>query len=327
MAISSVAAAYTTPGDGPGPDEAGGAMIHAADKYSRDLGARASASTGMRATRQSGASDSGRRSLRDVLPEGYMPVREVKNMALLGRWPLLDDGMSACMPTKVVSAMQRRSFLGDDEADAWLGLHARACAGDPEAQRAFGRVCENGAYRAEADVQRAFFWYYRAGLQGDLEARQNAERLMHKSQHIAAETMAEPALIYPGRWRINAHLSPQLISASVFELFADGSANGSLLGHSRIPAGTPIVAPESCEEEAADAPVSSARLSSNTYRGGWAFDGIGQVLTIIFESESGERRWRSASWQIELTGCKEGSLFGRDRRMVGYTLERVSEKE
>ena len=158
-------------------------------------------------------------------------------MTLLGWWPLLDDRMSACLPARIIAAMQRRSSLGDHDADAWLRMHAQACAGDPEAQRTFGRICENGSYRAAADLQRAFFWYYRAGLQGDVEARRNAERLMHRSQRISPATMAEPQLIYPGQWRITAHLSEHLHSASVFDLASDGSATGSLLGNSRATVG------------------------------------------------------------------------------------------
>lgn len=323
MAIYSAGAACAMPGDGlDPPDEGSGALIHAADKYSRGLGARTRGASGPRAMRQSVPRAPERPGGRAILPEGYVPLREVKDMSLLGRWPLLDDSMSACMPTRIISAMQHRSALGDHEAAAWLELHARACAGDPEAQRAFALVCENGSHRAAADVQRAFFWYYRAGLQGDLEARRNAERLMHQATRIAPATMAEPVLIHPGQWRITAHLSPQLVSASEFDLLEDGSATGLLLGNSRATVGTPAAAPDASADES----EGNSRPHPARYQGGWALDNIGQVLTIVFEA-SGERRWRAASWQIELIGCKPGSLYGRDRRMVGYTLERLSAVE
>ncbi len=39
-----------------------------------------------------------------ALPEGYVPVREAKNLALLGRWPLLDDKLPACLPMKLYRA-------------------------------------------------------------------------------------------------------------------------------------------------------------------------------------------------------------------------------
>jgi TPR repeat protein len=214
--------------------------------------------------------------------------------------------------------MQRRQSLGDLDAEAWLHMHARACSGDAEAQCTFGRMCENGSHRVPADVQRAFFWYYRAGLQGDVEARRNAERLMHRSPRIWPATMAEPQLVYAGQWRITAHLSAHLRSASVFDLASDGSATGWLVGNSR--AG---VAPsrDAADATGGDASSTLSPARRSCYRGGWAFDGIGQVLTIIFESEGGERRWRNATWQIEMLGSRPGAIFGCDRKMVGYTLE------
>ena len=311
MTIISVSAARAMAGGGlDAINEAAGAMAHAADKYSRELGARNGEPAETRTPRRSGPPDSGAgsrsggrpASTHVTLPEGFVPLCEVKDLILLGRWPLLEDRMSPCYPAKIVAAMQRRQALGDHDAEAWLRMHARACSGDPEAQRTFGRMCENGSHRVAADVQRAFFWYYRAGLQGDEEARRNAERLMHRSPRIAPATMAEPQLIYAGQWQITAHLSEHLRSSSVFDLARDGNATGWLFDNSR-----PSSAHKSC------------------YRGGWAFDGIGQILTVIFDAESGARRWRSATWQIEMLGCKPGAIFGRDRRMVGYTLEFLPE--
>ena len=309
MAIISVSAARAMGSDRrDAMNEAAGSMIHAADKYSRGLGARSGGPADM--PRRSGPPDYGlgARSGRSPvsghapLPEGFVSLRETRDLLLLGRWPLLEDRMSPCYPARIVAAMQRRQSLGDHGAEAWLQMHARACAGDPEAQRAFGRMCENGSHRVSADVQRAFFWYYRAGLQGDDDARRNAERLMHRSPRISPATMAEPQLIYAGQWQITAHLSEHLRSSSVFDLAGDGSATGRLVDNSR-PAASPAC--KSC------------------YSGGWAFDGMGQILTVIFEAEGGERRWRSATWQIEMLGVRTGAIFGRDRRMVGYTLEYV----
>jgi hypothetical protein len=41
-----------------------------------------------------------------TLPEGFVPIREAKNMALLGRWPLLDDKMPPCLPLNLLLTMQ-----------------------------------------------------------------------------------------------------------------------------------------------------------------------------------------------------------------------------
>jgi len=236
------------------------------------------------------------------LPDGYRPVREVTEMELMGRWTPLDDAMSPCMPSRIVAAMQRRMSLGDHDAEAWLDLLARANAGDPAAQRALGTVFENGRYRTAADLQRAFFWYYRAGLQGDPQARRDAERLT-QTVHISAAAMAEPVLVYPGRWRITVRLAPRFSSTSVFDLAEDGSAAGTLVHYGD---------PESAHAGPPPAP----------YSGGWAYDGYGNVLTVVFESDGASaRHWRIDNWQISITGCRPGSLFGRDRHMAAYTLE------
>jgi hypothetical protein len=257
--------------------------------------------------------------LRDTLPEGYLPLREVKDLSLLGRWLPLDDRMSPCLPLKVLSAMQRRRELGDPDADAWLELHARAYAGDPDAQRAFGRVCECGLHRASADLQRAFFWYYRAALQGDDEARKNAERLM-RSTRISSATMAEPMLVYPGQWLITAQVSERLRSKTLFELAEDGSATGSLVGDG---AAAECAGPaQSVIERGGTTSTGASPKNTVRYHGGWAYDGIGNVLTIIFEpTETRARRWRSDNWQIAIFGCGRGFLFGRDRRGVCHILK------
>lgn len=262
---------------------------------------------------------------RDTLPKGFVPLHVVRDMALLGRWTPLDDRMSPCLPARVLAAMQRRYDLGDQDAAAWLKIHARAYAGDPNAQRVFARVCESGLHRATADLQRAFFWYYRAWLQGDVEARKDVERLM-QSTRISAAAMAEPMLVYSGQWRITAHLSERLNSTTLFELSEDGTASGCLIADSM--ASVAISNDNDMRDAAGDRCGDPACALSNheaRYRGGWAYDGIGQVLTIIFDdSASGARSWRTDFWQIALLGCRAGALCGRDRRSVAYTLECVT---
>ena len=330
MASSSICtAAESSSGELGMIDATAGAMNYAANVFSREDDARRTSAADARGQGglDSAAADMPvrrpRMALRDTLPEGFVPLREVKNMALLGRWTPLDDRMSPCLPARVLAAMQRRYDLGDQEAAAWLKAHAGAYAGDPDAQRVFARVCESGLYRATADLQRAFFWYYRAWLQGDHQSRKGAERLM-RSTRISSAAMAEPMLVYPGQWRITAHLSDRLNSTSLFELSADGTAGGCLIGDSVASAGitndTRAAAGGPCGQPACAASNRDAR-----YHGGWAYDGIGHVLTLIFdESASGARRWRSDCWQIALLGCRVGSICGRDRRSVAYTLECVT---
>src|SRR5262249_34569636 len=103
-------------------ESAAGSMIYAADKYSRGLGARSAHPDGggLRGTEALAARERGLPALRDALPAGYVPLDEVKDLTLLGRWPLLEDRMSACMPTRIISGMEHRRTAGDHEAEAWL---------------------------------------------------------------------------------------------------------------------------------------------------------------------------------------------------------------
>lgn len=329
MTNSSMCAAAGAPaGDMNMLDAAAGAMNYAANAFCRVDDTRSSSGTDTceqgRFETPASHAPSVRRS-RITLPDGYLPIREVRDMALLGHWAPLDDKMSPCLPARVLAAMRRRCDLGDQDAAAWLKLHARAHAGDPDAQRVFGRVCESGLHRATADLQRAFFWYYRAGLEGDAQALKDAERLM-RSTRISSAAMAEPMLVYPGQWRITARLSEQLSSVSLFELAEDGTAEGCLIPDdgeaAGMPGGTPIPRAHARAIHAAASSMATIR-----YHGGWAFDAIGNVLTIVFESSNGgSRRWRGDHWQIALLGCRAGSLFGRDRRMVTYTLEPLEQE-
>ncbi len=328
MASSSICAPAGAPsGERSRIGAAADAMNYAANAFSREDDFRR---PGAADAREQGEIDSAaadmpavrrpRVALRDTLPEDFVPLREVRDMALLGRWTPLDDRMSPCLPARVVAAMQRRHDLGDQDAAAWLKVHARAYVGDPDAQRLFARVCESGLYRATADLQRAFFWYYRAWLQGDVQARKDVERLM-RSTRISAAAMAEPMLVYPGPWRITAHLSDRLDSTTLFELSEDGTASGCLMADSMATSTSSIDTLAAAGDQCSD-PACALSMHEARYRGGWAYDGIGHVLTIIFdESASGARRWRSDCWQIALLGCRAGALCGRDRRSVAYTLE------
>lgn len=238
-----------------------------------------------------------------TLPEGFVPIREAKNMALLGRWPLLDDKMPPCLPLNLLLTMQLLCEDGDPSAAAWMKIYERAFSGEVEAQRAFGKICENGVFRAPADLQRAYFWYYRAALQGDVEARYSAERVA-RSIHVSSAALAEPALVYPGAWRITADVSGARGSRSFFELSEFGAASGWTIGNM------------------GNDPKAKNTALRAQYNGQWAYDRARKMLTFDFSASVTAVSGRpSAIWQIELLGCRSGAVFGRDRRMVSYILE------
>jgi TPR repeat protein len=154
------------------------------------------------------------------LPDGFVAVRKIKSLALMGRWPPLPDHMPAWLPFQCMVDMARRHDAGDPQAQAWLELYRRAVHGDRDAQREMGRASEHGAWESEIDLQRAFFWYYRAGLAGDEEASDDALRLKERHEIVPA-AMEEPALVYPGRWRITRDDLDGALSAQVLELAED----------------------------------------------------------------------------------------------------------
>jgi hypothetical protein len=255
-----------------------------------------------------------------TLPDGYLPIREARHLALLGRWPLLDDKAPACLPLKVLLSMRRRCELGDPDADAWLKTYARAYAGVVEAQYTFGRVCENGIFRAPADCQRAFFWYHRAALEGHVEARMATERLMRETR-ISPAAMAEPILVYPGPWRIAVDMPGRPPSRSLFELDENGAASGHRIGGAGIAA---EMISNALSTFAASFTLSlfSPVMRNVEYSGRWAYDNTRKVLTLTFAaSAAGMPGSRSDTWQIELLGCRVGAIFGRDHRNFSYTLE------
>lgn len=156
------------------------------------------------------------------LPEGFIPLRRVKALALQGRWATLDDRMPPWLPFQCLVDMAKREHAGDPEAHAWLELYRRAAQGDVVAQREMGQACETGGCGTAIDVQRAFFWYYRAGLAGDAEAAECALRLK-EAFPIAHAAMEDPALVYAGQWRITRDDLDGRITTGLYELTEDGT--------------------------------------------------------------------------------------------------------
>jgi hypothetical protein len=162
------------------------------------------------------------------LPEGFIPMRKVKALALLGRWSALEDRMPPWLPFQCMVEMARRQHKGDPGARAWLELYRRAAQGETEAQREMGRACETGAAGCGVDIQRAFFWYHRAGLAGDAVASEEALRL--KDTHdILPAAMEGPALVYPGHWRITRDDLTGGMRAHLVELGEDSCLSSAAL--------------------------------------------------------------------------------------------------
>jgi hypothetical protein len=184
-------------------------------------GAAAAASIGLHCGAAQG--DAPRATPSSDLPDGFVPLRRVKALALQGRWATLEDRMPPWLPFQCLVQMSKRENDGDAEAHAWLELYRRAAQGDVPAQRQMGEACETGAYGCDVDMNRAFFWYYRAGLAGDALATDSALRLK-EAFPISPAAMAEPSLVYAGQWRITRDDLDGDITSAVYELAEDGTS-------------------------------------------------------------------------------------------------------
>lgn len=162
----------------------------------------------------------------EALPHGFVPIDAMKSLPLMGRWAALPDGMPPWLPFHALVELAGREQAGDDEARAWLELYRHAVQGEREAQRAMGRACEEGHAGLAPDRDRAFFWYYRAGLAGDEAATELALRLK-EAFDIAAAAMQEPALVYPGQWRLKREDREGTVDQLALELRDDGRIAGA----------------------------------------------------------------------------------------------------
>src|SRR4051812_28316674 len=135
------------------------------------------------------------------IPQGFMPLDTMKSLPLMGRWAPLPDGMPGWLPFQALAEMARREQAGDDAARHWIAVYRHAVQGDTAAQRRMGGACESGSAGIGPDLPRAFFWYYRAGLAGDVAASERALRIKEKHD-IPLAAMQEPALVYPGLWHM-----------------------------------------------------------------------------------------------------------------------------
>jgi hypothetical protein len=225
------------------------------------------------------------------LPEGFIPLRDVKPLPLLGRWPLLDDRMPGWLPFDCLRQMSLRNDAGDPDAREWIDLHRRAVEGDSDAQRAMGAACETGRFGAPVDLQRALFWYWRASLGGDRAGHECALRLKDSIDAMPA-AFEDPALIYSGQWRVMREDPRAGISTWIVRLARDGSF--------------------------------SSRAAARSMKGRWIYDNVGAKLTLAIAA-GGEQD--SESWEIQLLGARDPLLFGRDARRATYVVQRVIQDE
>jgi TPR repeat protein len=257
----------------------------------------------------------------DKLPEDFVPILEVKGLPMLGTWPVLQDNANAYDPgiRTMALVMGPRAKEGDAYAQAWVDVFLRALAGEAGAQRLMGDILENGRFETPVDLQRAFFWYYRAGLAGDAEAQESAFRLK-STMKIDPATMKEPQFIAAGRWSATVDVFGQDITTHLLDFRPDGSLTGKVTAHG----GT---SSEMARGMFADDPAMlqfmAAKFQTITSSGRWSYDQEHLLLTLTLQMASpGIRSTPASTSRITLRGAKLLTLFGRDEQMVSFYLQR-----
>ena len=264
----------------------------------------------------------------DGVPDGFEHVKDIKALPRRGEWPFLQGDLCRIWwPLKTFSAMCKRSQNGDQDAKAWLQLWSQALSGDDRAAlRQMGEITESGRYGAEVDLDRAFFWYYRAGLAGDSVAREHALRLK-RSTDIDPATMGEPQFIGPaGNWRITMDNFGQGSTTAIVELDLNGTLSGSVEAFGGPALGMLNNAMGGDPELQA---FVSSLMQSIGVEGRWAYDKKYHILSIemLFSSPTVPGA-QTLSAQVQILGQNvvakekllvgERILFGRDKAGAAY---------
>jgi hypothetical protein len=254
------------------------------------------------------------------LPAGFEPVKNQKNLMKQGKWPALSDGFPGCIfPLHTLAKMGRS---GGSDAKSWTEVWKRALYGDTAALREMGEITEKGTYGADVDSERAFFWYYRAGLNGDKVARQRAMDLKRSTTNISPATMEEPQLIYPGSWLIKMDKFGQAETTNTVDLISDGSLSGSVEGFGGN-AWNMMQGYMALEPGLSD--FVGSMMQSMVVEGRWAFDNKLNVMSLnMLYSVPGMPGGETLAEQVQLLGRNEnGVLFGRDKKFASYLFTQI----
>jgi hypothetical protein len=276
------------------------------------------------------------------LPDGFVPIKELKALTKLGAWPFLQgDAVPVWWPIRTFAEMGKRSNNGDKDAKAWFSAWNRALSGDAAALREMGEITEKGRYGANIDLDRAFFWYFRAGLAGDTIARTRAVELK-RSNEIDPATMDDPHLIAAGNYRITMDNFGQASTTAMVEfelaqvgVFGGGTLSGSVESFGGAAMGMMNSAMAGDEELQA---FVSSLTQSMVIEGRWTYDPKRYVLSLdMMFSAPTVPGAQSLSAQIQILGRKvvgkeslmggeKYILFGRDKTMAAYYFEYVVQR-
>jgi TPR repeat protein len=255
-----------------------------------------------------------------LLPAGFTPIRDEKDLGRQGMWPYLKKDHNPALVPPI-----RRNGQTHTDTKRLVELYERAWHGNADAQREMGRILEIGALGVEVDLDRAFFWYFRAGLQNEPGAREDALRLK-RTVDIDPATMQEPVLIYAGKWEFLIDNFGQGFIRLVITLRADGTFSEPVIkevGGAAFTLLADMLGAQRAQEE-----IIAAALQNMSIEGRWSFDQKRLFLNWAQSTSAPSAPDQSESLQIEILGVGDAdgqiNLFGRDQKLVAYTLRAIT---
>jgi hypothetical protein len=260
----------------------------------------------------------------DNLPEHFSPIRAVRSLPKLGRWRDLDDKWTPYFPIDFQHLIRRISASGDQDAVELFKVLGAALGGEAEKQAAMGEILERGLLGAQKDIQRAFFFYYRAALQGN-EAAKNAALRLKRSTAISPLTMQEPELIHDGEWQVVVDVFQQDIYTFRVALKVGGTLTGSLLnyGGAKAEAISSLLSSDPAYLE-----FTLGQFKNMTLDGRWTYDQATFKFhaTVRISHPMRGVVQGTETWDVELLGTNDSTLFGRDKNKVNFTFTWLSGK-
>jgi TPR repeat protein len=228
------------------------------------------------------------------LPENFVSMEN--HPALIGQFPKHPDGHDIRQLNVILEWLAANR---PDSYPQWTRAYTMAVLGLQQPQFILAKALETGEDGIQPDLARAFFYYYRAGMQGHVEAQQGASRLNKVGGF--AWTIDPPYLIHPGHWEIAQDKFGEMLTTRHFSLLQNGTLTGRLVGADGA-AGYQLQAIASMVPGIAKAvaAVGAARLS-----GRWQFDRESRTLTLQVLTEiPGFGAQAPELSQIRITGAR-----------------------
>ncbi|SEA62685.1 SEL1-like repeat protein [Nitrosospira multiformis] len=255
-----------------------------------------------------------------TLPDGFQPLDKITT--LIGHFPVHPDGASVML---LVSAMKWiEANRPDDVQKKWSKCYTLALLGILDNQACLAYWLETGEDGVEPDLIRAFFYYYRAGMHGHLEARKRAEVLVPKLGDFQW-IIAPPYLVFPGNWQLVQDKFGEAISTFVLNLVEDRSLTGQLtdLGGAagdRLKAmrGQPI-------GDMAWNAMMEARLE-----GRWSYDRTKQLVNLQVAGRipgAAPQAPETICFELMATSMPPSIYFGKDEQNFTYYFRNLGEDE